>query len=44
MKKFHDAMETIYGQKSSGATTLFDEDGSTFLTDKDVMSKVGQNI
>ena len=35
MKKFHDALKTIYGPKSSGATRLLSAHGSTFLTDKD---------
>ena len=34
MKKFHDALKTIYGPKSSGATTLLSADGNTLLTDK----------
>ena len=34
MKKFHDALKTIYGPKSSGVTTLHSADGSTLLTDK----------
>ena len=29
MKKFHDALKTIYGPKSSGATTLLSADGNT---------------
>ena len=36
MKKFHDALKTIYGPKSSEATTLLSADGSTLLTDKEV--------
>ena len=36
MKKFHDALKTIYGPKSSGATTLLSADGNTLLTDKKV--------
>ena len=36
MKKFHHALKTIYGPKSSGATTLLSVDGSTLLTDKEV--------
>ena len=36
MEKFHDALITIYGPKSSGATTLLSADGSTLLTDKKV--------
>ena len=39
MKKFHDALKTIYGQKSSGATPLLSADGSTLLTDKDAILK-----
>ena len=34
-KKFHDALKTIYGPKSSGDTTLLSTDGSTRLTDKE---------
>ena len=34
MKKFHDALKTIYGPKCSGATPLLSADGSTLLTDK----------
>ena len=41
MKKFHDALKTIYGPKSSGTTPLLSADGSTLLTDKDAIS--GQN-
>ena len=39
MKKFHDALKTIYGPKSSGATPLTSTDGSTLLTDKDAILK-----
>ena len=39
MKKFHDALKTIYGPKSSGATQLLSADGSTLLTDKDAILK-----
>ena len=39
MKKFHDALKTIYGQKSSGATPLLSADVSTLLTDKDAILK-----
>ena len=34
MKKFHDALKTIYCPNNSGATTLVSTDGSTLLTDK----------
>ena len=37
MKKFHDALKTIYGPKSSGATTLLSADGNTLLTDKEAI-------
>ena len=39
MKKFHDALKTIYGPISSGATPLISADGSTLLTDKDAILK-----
>ena len=39
MKKFHDALKTIYGPKSSGATTLLSADGNTLLTDKEAILK-----
>ena len=39
MKKFHDALKTIYGPKSSSATPLLSADGSTLLTDKDAILK-----
>ena len=34
MKKFHDALKTVYDPKSSGATPLLSADGSTLLADK----------
>ena len=39
MKKFHDALKTIYGPKSSGATPVLSGNGSTLLTDKDAILK-----
>ena len=39
MKKFHNALKTIYGPKSSCATPLLSADGSTLLTDKDAILK-----
>ena len=39
VKKFHDALKTIDGPKSSGATTLLSADGSTLLTDKEANLK-----
>ena len=39
MKKFHDALKTIYGPKSSEATILLSADGSTFLTDEEAILK-----
>ena len=37
--KFHDALKTIYGPKSYGATPLLSANGSTLLLDKDVILK-----
>ena len=37
MKKFDDALKTIYGPKSSGATTLLSSDGSSLLGDKEAI-------
>ena len=34
MKKFHDALKTVYGPKSSGTIPLLSADGSTLLIDK----------
>ena len=39
MKKFHEALKTIYGPKRSGATQRLIADGSTLLTDKDATLK-----
>ena len=39
MKKFHDALKTIYDPKRSGATTLLSADGSTLLTDREAILK-----
>ena len=39
MKKFHDALKTIYGPKRSVATPLLSADRSTLLTDKDAILK-----
>ena len=36
-RSFHDALKTIYGPKSSGATTLLSADGNTLLTDKEAI-------
>ena len=45
MKIFHDALKTIYGPKSSEATTLLSADGSTLLTDKEaILEKVGRTF
>ena len=40
MKKFHDALKTIYGPKSSGAIPLLSADGSTLLTDTHAVLKM----
>ena len=37
MKKFNDALKTVYGPKSFGATPLLSADGSTLLTAKDAI-------
>ena len=39
MKKFFDALKTIYGPQSSGTTPLLSADGTSFLTDKEVSWK-----
>ena len=38
-KKFHNALKTIYGPKSFGATPQLSADGSTLVSDKDVILK-----
>ena len=38
-RTFHDALNNIYGPKSSGATTFLSADGSTLLTDKETILK-----
>ena len=43
-KKFHEALKTVYGPKSSGATLLLNEDGSTLLIDKDVILERGTEL
>ena len=37
MKKFYDALKTVYDPKSYGVTPLLSADGSTLLTDKDAI-------
>ena len=45
MKKFHDALKTVYGPKCSGATPRLSVDGSTLLTDKDaILESWAQNF
>ena len=45
MKKFHDALKTTYGTKSSGATSLLSADGSTILTDKpDILKRWAEHF
>ena len=39
MKKFFDALKTIYGPQSSGTTPLFSADGTSLLTDKEAIYK-----
>ena len=36
-KRFYDARKTIYGPRSSGASSLLGADGSTLLTDKNAI-------
>ena len=42
MEKFHDALKTIDGPKSSAASSLLSADGSTFLHIKMLSWKCGQ--
>ena len=39
MKKFFDAIKTVYGPQSSGTTPLLSADGTSFLTDKEAILK-----
>ena len=39
MKKFFDALKTVYGPQSSGTTPLLSADGISLLTDKEAMLK-----
>ena len=39
MKKFFDALKTIYGPQSSGTTRLLSADGTSLLTDKKAILK-----
>ena len=39
MKKFFDALETVYDHKSSGTTPLLSADGTSLLTDKEAILK-----
>ena len=39
MKKFFDALKTVYGPQSSGNTTLLSADGTSLLTDKEAILK-----
>ena len=39
MKKFFDALRTVYGPQSSGTTPLLSADGTSLLTDKEVILK-----
>ena len=45
MKKFHEALKTIYNPKSSGVTTLPSTDGITLQTGKrGYLEKVGRTL
>ena len=39
MKKFFDALKTVYGPQSSGTTRLLSADGTSLLTDKEAILK-----
>ena len=39
MKKFFDALKTIYGPQNSGTTPLLSADGTSLLTDKETILK-----
>ena len=39
MKKFFDALKTVYGPQSSGTTPLLSADGTSLLTDKEPILK-----
>ena len=39
MKKFFDALQTVYGPQSSGTTPLLSADGTSLLTDKEAVLK-----
>ena len=39
MKKFFDALNTVYGPQSSGTTPLLSADGTSLLTDKEAILK-----
>ena len=39
MKKFFDALKTVYGPQSSGTTPLLSADGTSLLTDKETILK-----
>ena len=39
MKKFFDALKTVYGPRSSGTTPLRSADGTSLLTDKEAILK-----
>ena len=39
MKKFFDALKTVYGTQSSGTTPILSADGTSLLTDKEAILK-----
>ena len=39
MKKFFDALKTVYGPQSTGTTPLLSADGTSLLTDKEAILK-----
>ena len=40
MKKFFDALKTVYGPQSSGANPILSVDGTSLLTDKEAILKI----
>ena len=41
MKKFFDALKTVYGPQSLGTTPILSADGTSLLTDKEAMNTLG---
>ena len=41
MKKFFDALKTLYGPQNSGTTPLLSADGTSLLTERSYLEKMG---